>query len=308
MGKEEPQFQSADPLMKLEVVPKGVQIGNEVFTIKQNKLSCYGSYGGEQCGVLVPATFLAKDTREKVGATRRLVIAGADGGDNFIIRSSVGPTMIPSISFNCLGELLGRGSDGRMAMTKGRIVVLDFLPDERRELTPKQKRMTNTERRKLQSPTAGFVLVGQSWHRSATVLVKNAKTETRFLLGSDEGQYFGVELKGQPNTVDEAFLDLTPEAARVAGTKRQGEWYAVPVEEAEVPESVGVIEDMVLKKDDPESNNHNLSAYVIRIGNGVVFAKNWELQHSQHVTLTAKGWVKFLRNTAVRSVSEEGVD
>ena len=42
--------------------------------------------------------------------------------------------------------------------------------------------------------------------------------------------------------------------------------------------------------------------------NGTIYAKDGDLSHPQHDNVEFSGWTKFIRNTAVKSVSVQGVD
>jgi len=115
--------------------------------------------------------------------------------------------------------------------------------------------------------------------------------------------------------IDEAFDLLIPEEAKnKKSVQRQGEWFAVPIPAKEVPPLSECLafceyEGLCLPVEDADSNKHVIVGEG-RVGpDGRIFmAPKSNLDHNEHMTLRATGWVYFVRNTAVRSVSVEGVD
>jgi hypothetical protein len=153
------------------------------------------------------------------------------------------------------------------------------------------------------------------WHRSPTTLIRS-KNRT-FLLGQDEGTYFGCLLADHPTTIQRAFTSLTPKQAR--GKKnvlRQGEWFAVPVKE---PMEYGNNKNVFAHRPDnglvslptttAQSNEHTLEGTILVDRDGLA-AKNFVLSHSEHAELrgTSDVWYRFYENTALRSFSQENVD
>lgn len=238
----------------------------------------------------------------------------------------------PTLSFSCLCKFYK--DDLHVAVNNianNKLKILDFNSDIVKNLTDSQKKILSDYQKSnikdkifpLKPPNPGFTLInGYKWHCPATVLLKeNNQTGMFILFGQDENTYFGVELKGRPKTVNEAFQDLMPvEIRNKKGIKRQGEWFAVPVKEKDFPE----IQDFVtfidnygglafaLHRDFEKQSLHILSAdYGGVTKNGQVFAKgNIILAHSndEHEALHVKGLYTFVKNTAKRSFSEQGVD
>ena len=61
--------------------------------------------------------------------------------------------------------------------------------------------------------------------------------------------------------------------------------------------------------DDPDSNFHYLIGGEIRVSkDGKVYFRGGYVEHDQHRALNLRTWHTFYKNTAVRSVSVEGVD
>jgi len=241
-----------------------------------------------------------------------------------------------TVSFQCLAELLRLPDslDASLEVASGKVAIVASTPDESKPVSAavkekirslrKSKKTASDIRDALKPPQAGLTLVGlgssgkAAWHRSATVLLSNGKKT--YLIGQDEGTYFGCELADNPKTIDDAYTSLTPKEARVAGVKRQGEWFAVPVLSTKVPPESDCLasgqdgdHSIVLQRQTPDDNKHEL--YVehggeYRIDSTGVFASGCELRHEEHETmkLPRHKWFKFFRNTAVRSVSQEGVD
>lgn len=319
-------FNNVNELMATKVVPKDFELGSTAFDAVKNVVSD----GGTNCGVLASADHLPQATKtafvKKHGRLMRLVVANADENGNTLVEAgdNYGGTrpdpnsMAPSMSFACLARLLHKRSEQVHSLVNkafeevasGKIVVLDYTPDEKISI-PHQYRRTEKQRKKLVPPAPGFTLVGgKEWHRPATVLLQRGTI--RYVLGQDEGQYFGVELVGGPNTVQEAFDDMVPVEARgKKGIMRQGEWFAIPVEDKDVPAALGLITEIVLPKDAPDSQDHSVQANEIRIGNGCIYAQNFRMTHEEHKDITnrpGEDWYKFVHNTVVKSVSMQGVD
>ena len=227
-----------------------------------------------------------------------------------------------TLSFNCLAELLKSTRKKAFdALANGTIKLVDFTPDETRELSAADKKLRKAKK-EVTPPERGFTIVNGKWHRSSTVLLSS--NNEFWLIGQDEGTYFGVVLCDTPKTVKEAFISLIPEHTRnIKGVLRQGEWFAVPVKEKDVPKRSECIVDLdygALKLPiETDDSNHHVFEGVGRgvLGDGVgdyritskgFFAKGFGLFHDQHATLRGKGWYTFVKNTALRSVSVEGVD
>jgi hypothetical protein len=68
--------------------------------------------------------------------------------------------------------------------------------------------------------------------------------------------------------------------------------------------------EIYLPIEDEDSNHHCVYTGDGRVGkDGVFYAQAPTLTHEEHDDLTpGNGWYRFVRNTAVRSFSEEGVD
>lgn len=233
----------------------------------------------------------------------------------------------PTISFACLSRLLDLGNEKDLCkiFSSGRLQILDYIPDSMRDLTEKEKKKVKDYKSKMPK-RRGFTRIGGidsgRWHRSSTVLIQDTKNKKTFLLGQDEGTYFGVELKGSPKTVKEAFEDLVPEEVKgKKGVLRQGEWFAIRVDKKEVPEKKDCVllfqsgrEDespFLPIEDDEESNPHYIYSDDGRVSKkGELFVKGvTTLGHEEHSDLIlVGGWWTFIKNTAVRSVSQEGVD
>lgn len=242
----------------------------------------------------------------------------------------------PTISFKCLARFFAPKELSEKHLTKLAVsilqkgTILDYSLDEYRDLTPKQLLKVKTDRkarasspskratgREICPPEAGFVLggLGERWHRSGSFLFTyQGKT---VLLGVDEDSYFGCELPEKAKTLKHAYTCLVPKQIRNKPFTRQGEWFAVPVDKKDVPDiteaivfAEDIVENLCLQVDDPDSARHILSATKIIVAQGKVFAQDPLLSHSreEHEQLDLKGWYTFVKNTAIRSFSEEGVD
>lgn len=235
----------------------------------------------------------------------------------------------PTISFDCLTRLVldvKKDPTARqlnmlaIAIASGRIQILDYVPDTTKALTKPQKEQLTKHKRspeKNQPPIAplGFTLIDNKWHQAATVLFCDHESGKHFILGQDDGSYFGCELQGEPKTIDEAYVDLTPrETQKVKGVKRQGEWFAVPVNEKNVPkieECVAFGENGIcLPVQTADANHHEITSGDIRLNSsGQIYSHGGTVCHStsEHpdMNMDENTWYTFYRNTAIRSVSAE---
>jgi hypothetical protein len=245
----------------------------------------------------------------------------------------------PTVSFRCINRLLDLDESDHIVVGqmcgKKQIVFVDYTPDSKLPVTAAQRakyrakvkayrvkhgydpvnaRDTHPDGPRGYTFMPGGPGVPYKWHRAATVLFRDTrKRGASYMLGQDEGTYFGLELPGHPKTIDKAFESLVPRSIRkIEGVKRQGEWFVVPLSEDEVPhihECVEVCGDAILPKDDADSNNHEVDGGHVIVGpDGTVYAQNSRLSHDEHEAVRMEGWCKYVVSTAVRSVSVEGVD
>lgn len=238
----------------------------------------------------------------------------------------IGPEYAVTFSVNCLSRMLNGdrwNNDSTIRkmlhkLAEGAIKVVDFTPDQevRMSKNDRAKYQRWTERHSnertdvppIEPPELGFTLMGGVWHRSASILFRVDKMS--ILMGQDEGSYFAVELADNPRTIGEAFESLVPPEVRGKKFQRQGEWFAVECDEEDVPkigECLLEASDITLGREDENSNYHELSGDIRVSKDGLIYA-NGNLTHEQHENLRLRNWAVFYRNTAVRSVSIEGVD
>jgi len=259
--------------------------------------------------------------------------------------------------------------DVSFEIASDRIVLLDFKPDQKMPETRKnvidgfheakrnKKKVNGVSARRdylnsLTPPSPGFTLMDSShgklqWHRASTCIISHkmtskAKKTDYWLIGMDEGAYFGCVLKDSVKNIEEAFNSLMPAAARnSSGFIRQGEWFAVPISEKEVPSLLEAIyfgegnASICLPVQDERSNRHyvcvgesssfrNSMNGEFRLNKkGTLFARGFSLVHKEPAseggyetgehedlnTPTSSQWYTFHENTALRSVSlGNGVD
>jgi hypothetical protein len=253
-----------------------------------------------------------------------------------------------TISFNCLSlfycDRVTTEQIARVAsyLVKNQIEILDFIPDETIKVNSREQKKIATwyeasrdfkvgffGQKKdpgpcpVDPPKKGFTYVPHTWagsigtwHRAATAVLFDKKSNFTMLLGQDEGSYFGCELADNPKTIHKE--SLKPEAARkVKNVKRQGEWFMVPAKEPEVEDVVLRIgrvteddlnTDISLHRDDRFSSEHLVRSAQIRVDkNGIVYAFQPKLVHAELIAEKA-GWYAFHCNTAKRSFSVDGVD
>lgn len=250
-----------------------------------------------------------------------------------------------SISFNCLSQFYVRKtSKSAIAdrnlerkhvytcaekLANGIVKIVDYEVDKRIELTATQKRaiikkMTLHQAKKYlkNAPEVGYTYIynyndGGYWHKSSTTLMYDTEANISFIFGQDEGTYFACQLVDNPKTVQEAYLSLQPKEVRGTDSKRQGEWFFLKTEKPDISECSLEIADefavsvnISLNRESLDSAKHSITSEHIVVKGNSVYALNPILKHENgdHVDVSETGWVKFCRNTAVFSVSAEGVD
>lgn len=228
---------------------------------------------------------------------------------------------LPQLSFKCLMRLVDRKNGenatlGKLSKAAQHITLLDFTAQQTKELTASEKKLHKKNKLKNGEKRGQWTLTGGKWHTPSTVLLQYK--DKCFLFGQDEGTYFGLEMTGTAQTIDEAYTLLAPQAARnVRGVLRQGEWFAIPVKAKNVPAEkdciAGGSNSIRLPLETPESNIHEFYVHDdanIRIHATGLYVRDFDLRHDQHATLHGDEgqWYVFARNTAKHSVSQEGVD
>lgn len=312
----------------LVVAPNGLIFGPNAAAsfdeFRKGLSKVLSTMGCEPLGVVVP------------GKGKRLNIikngddADSDEGKLYGLREE------PTISFCCLGrffETRKNPTSGMLSQTGIKVIlggtILDFSPDETRKLTDVQRKKLSAQRKGnlreratkagIKVPESGFVLISSTgskvrWHRSGSFLIRH-KNAT-ILLGVDEEVYFGCELRGKPNTLKEAYDDLIPEVAKGLHCERQGEWFAIPLSENEIPKLADALatvadgDSVALPVESDDSARHHVSGNEVWIMSSGLVAKDSTVCHSEdeHAELSLSGWYRFERNTAKRSFSEQGVD
>lgn len=224
----------------------------------------------------------------------------------------------------------------------GSLEVMDFTPESKIPFTEKELKAYKQWQKKSDDPFDDAPFPGKPpekgytaimdpnssskmvWHRTSNVVLRDQRTKSglSMLFGQDEGTYFGCELVDHPTTVKAALLSLMPEEIRkLDNVLRQGEWFLVPVVEKKLPPR----KDWVVEFKDPQVQDETVSlaretndsafhyiecdqGFVTK--DGKVFLCNVVLTHSEgdHADLNADGWHRVIRNTALRSFSEDGVD
>lgn len=234
-----------------------------------------------------------------------------------------------TISFECLKQMFKLKSQWQVIkeLASGNIQIVDFSKDECIKLSAKDRRQIKESKgdknkiRAIKPPEFGFSLVGTAlWHRAAWICFKDKKNNF-YIMGQDEGSYFCSQLpnvfKTQNITWRQALRALMPKEAG-HDTPRQGEWFMVKVNDKNIPSLVDCItfnnsesNNLVLPIDHEDANWHELITYQFRISkNGTIYTRGFILRHSGHANIERDqdSWYKIVRNTAVRSVSVQGVD
>lgn len=270
-----------------------------------------------------------KRTKANSGWEHMVITKADDGEDGNILVESLTNYQCPAVSFLALSDIVtGKPASGVPTLLQKiadqKVWLVDFEPDRNVDLSDEEKKVRRSKKgsRRLKPPQPGYTLVGTHWHRSGTALFYDDTTNKGFLLGQDEDQYFAVELPEPANSIVQAHRILQPKAVRGRSDwKRQGEWFALPVDEKDVPEekdclmvhagdSQWDVDDcaLIMARDDPSSNRHGVCSTEIRFTAKGIFIHNLSLRHNQHGAMDMDGWCQLHRNTAVRSVSQEGVD
>jgi len=243
---------------------------------------------------------------------------------------------LPIISMNCLVEMFGLKSHLQVCelFVREEVYVEAHTLDVRKNLTQREKEQLHdfemgVSKTKPQPPKRGFSLVRtfdeKYWHQAGTTLVSRKDVKSliyeSYLFGMDEDQYFGVQLpRFIKGTVEAAFNALVPQELQDRKCKfdRQGEWFVVPMKK--IPEVAGrfVIGShrktslAQLPLDDIDGNVHEIASeeiVVLDSEDGMkIYAWDGQLTHMEHETIKFGGWVEFIHNTALKSVSTEGVD
>ncbi len=283
----------------------------------------------------------SKRCKDKLPNSKIFLLINADEDTDFrpeIGLVELGLNGYPVVSFECIHEMLDTGSkysleDTINALTNGRLKIIDFQPDKTIPLAKSEKQIVNRCINKggykhnygLIPPELGYTVVKLEgvwvWHMTGAVLLYDTEIDASYLFGQDEGTYFGCHICDNPKSVAQAFQGLIPkEIWNRDYLLRQGEWFVVPVAEEEVPKFAdcsGMASHTnsysscfwlpVLSDDD---NHHDVKSHDIRVSkiDGLVYAKDMQLEHNDHANVSYEGWCKFVRNTAIRSVSQEGVD
>jgi hypothetical protein len=249
-----------------------------------------------------------------------LLNADDEGNSAYLpLVAELGDRGFPIVSFECLDQMFGHMKSVSWLVSE-RLSLLDYNPESRISLSDKELELLKKKDTavKLKPPHPGYSLVGGDWHRSGGCLFKDNQTSKCYLFGQDDGTYFGCELSKTVATINEAFDSLIPDEVRGKSYSRQGEWFIIEVSEKKLPRKedrvanfkAGTTSEVVyLPVESEESNPHYINCTEgFAATNGQIYACHPRLLHADHPTVTKDGWCTFYRNTAVRSVSQEGVD
>lgn len=244
-----------------------------------------------------------------------------DGDANEFVHELI-DLKLPTTSFACLNRFYTDKSDevAVQMLASGQLKIVEYNCDDTKSLSAEDRKVLRRKKNNIpKPPEAGYTLIhsgkGYNWHRSGTVLFQDDKKNMTILQGQDEGTYFGVELPTKCKTIKEGYNSLIPSEIRNKKVAyiRQGEWFMVSVAEKDVPKlkdcAAYSATDMCLPIENEDSNIHRIEAYDIRVSkNGLIYAKNPEVYHDEHQSISKEGWNTFYKNTALRAFSQEGVD
>ena len=313
-----------------------------MITIKDNLLIRTGNriyskindpFHKHVCGVIVDA----KHNIQNKGF-KHIVVLDADESDGGDIVSDIEYTYettfgMPLVSFNLLARLVFHRSEeivdqkyrnGAIKMLRdGVIRVIDYVPDSTIPVSDEEIEKWFAAKRKDQYAKMedilkrkGYTLLITSslWHKPSTVVLENKESKEYYLIAQDEDTYFGVELPECPKTVVGGYKILAPKITYGKNCLRQGEWFFVPTNESKVPRNEDAIITNVksfwMGKEE-DGNTHVVTCEEMRVGiDGRVFVMNGEMSHEDHEQLFFDHsiWYEIVKNTAIRSYSQEGVD
>ena len=240
----------------------------------------------------------------------------------------IGIVDTPVLSFNCLSRLLHNGEvndqlivDVSTKLKQKNISIVDWSVDETKFLSKSditKFARWEEDNSKPYPVLPGFTLIinNMKWHKPGSILC--SFNNKQYILSIDDDQYFGCELPENNNeTVQDALESLAPFPLSTPHI-RQGEWFITPCDPIDIyADDVlfmynGARGDGHLPIDSPDSNLHEFRGNTVIKRDGV-YCKNVEIEHDIHPTANTyrsfkDGWCKVIKNRAVRSYSEDGVD
>lgn len=245
----------------------------------------------------------------------------------------------PTVSFNCLVKLLKPSIRPNSSYISPKVITkvlnntdfsfMELTENRYKDLTPQEKKSLKPNNNGVYARKNGYSIVYLNdvriWHKPSEALIKSGGKY--FLIGSDEGSYFGCELAKnvKPKNLEEAYKSLRPpELAKHKDSKirRQGEWFIIKLREFNKSETLTRPNFSIinLPKERQESNDHTIEdGYIVGydednnqfnfIDIGVSSSRTY-LYTTDHesIELCCNKVYRFVRNTAARSVSQEGVD
>lgn len=329
------KFNCIREVLEFGIASGAYLINYEVFCWSDRLNLRYCENGIPPSGIIIGNRFLS-NADDDVGHPH--------GATNYILPSQPEFAAYPCISISALRNLLNNricdGNENKVFANKA-LKVIDASADQ--FITP-DKKIISAYNRKLAKATsrynvmkslnATFSKFGSTllerwdqsseiiiqWHRPSNVLIKDKNSH--FLFGQDEGTYFGCILQDNVDTIKQAYISLMPPEARgKKGVLRQGEWFAIPVEEWIVPKptdkNVIMFGDALssgyfdLPIEHEHSNRHNFVGTMIVTNKGDLYVRDFDIQHDEHLALTPNNsdtWYILRKNTAILSFSQEGVD
>lgn len=212
------------------------------------------------------------------------VINYVGGSDKYSFSSffySMGEGKSVNFSCICLSLLIYKNKTDKDIINSV-LEIQNCLLDGRIEiLDSKSEHYINLNFQKVTKIPLGYRKLSDTrYHRAGTVLIRDNETGICYILGQDEGQYFGCELPSKDvKTLEKAFLDLTPKILRnysPSSYLRQGEWFVLNIEdekpiksltkvhEAELATpplklNIDIEESLILKNREPSGSFHYIS-------------------------------------------------
>lgn len=260
---------------------------------------------------------------------KNIIILNADFGETYQLVLDCENKGFPTVSFACLSRFYVNTNhdsnnnilDIAKKITSGKLRLVDYNPEDYKQVSNEQnkkyykwiKDKIDVGPNPIKCP-AGYSILDDGYHiklhkPSSCLFRENLKSGSSFLLGMDENQYFGCELPIHPKNMQEAFTCLIPKDIRKKEYYRQGEWFIIETSKMPQLHELNLIAcSFDLPVDDINSNSHCVSCAYGGIKDNIIYAQNPTIEHPEHQALNLHGNYYFVKNTAVRSVSQDGVD
>lgn len=329
-GKSHVASKDGHPLFQRHNDFSLTQIGNLVYSVLHDKpVSSQGKQS--LVGVLV---------KSKKSGYKFAILTNGEMQDGIIDNVPSSETNVATFSPTCLTRLITNNRKSYVAksnildtwkkLASGEIELLDSTQEIRKDVNPKMlveyrassniRKVEENAKRRKDYPGHGYTLINAAgysiiWHKPASCLFSYKKNS--YLIGQDEGTYFGCELVIECKTMKDAYACLMPpDIRKLKGVLRQGEWYFIPVNKKKLPEQSLRLEidgGVILSRETDQDNMHEVCSYDMFVaddGKFYFYGHDAKVIHNQHNSpkFHRSTWYTVMKNTALMSVSQEGMD